>query len=108
MKLTTAQALEILGRIAFLNEQIRVLLNNYPSIGDIIDDGDVQELINQVNRGESLKTEIKLTANCSTAIKALMKIAEQSEQDEDIILFLDANKICKDLVNLDVEIKSQN
>ena len=106
MGLTGSQALEILSRIVFINEQARTLLINCIKNEMYDDDGDFREFI--FDNKDFLATTVQIIIDYPDAVRVAKQISEQAKEDDLLAYYLDANKILADIKDLNRYIKRQN
>ena len=108
MKLTFSQTLELLGKIASVNERLRTLLDSCDINGGYDDLNGFRDLIYEVSKGDLLRAEVSIVLDCANLINTVKQIVEHAEENRYLVNFLDASKIHADLVALDLEIKRKN
>lgn len=106
MGLTGSQALEILSRIVFINEQARTLLSNCIKNEMYDDVGDLREFI--FDNKDFLATTVQIIIDYPNAVRAAKQISEQAKEDDLLAYYLDAHKILADIKDLNRYIKRQN
>lgn len=107
MELTAGQALEILGKIIFINEQMHNLLFNYATSKMYDDDvSDIREFI--LDDKYPVTADVKIELHCEDGISIIQQTIKQARENSRLTYYLDAHKILAELEELNQKIKRQN
>lgn len=103
MELTIGQAIEILGRVASVNEGALTFMNKCIT-GEMYDD--IRSSFNLRGK-ELIAVDVKVELDYTNGIKVIRHIAEQAK-DKHLTCYLDANKVLESLEELKWDIERQN
>lgn len=105
MKLTVNHSLAILSRIAYINEALFVLLDNCKESQICCGIDELRDLISETERNDILVPDLEINPDCENLIGILKQIAKEADENDNLELFLNANRVCQELKELALEIK---
>lgn len=108
MEVTANQALDMLGRIAFINERLDALLSDCYGNGQYDAVNEVKNIIWASRESQPLSAKVTITVDCGKMIKAVEQIADIAAEAGSHRIYQDANALLVDLVNLAADAKRQN